>query len=203
MARFIFYREVNKCMESFKNFCESTGKKLIIVDVQPTYAKNINWMKDFNKFVEPYGEILCLYNGPDLGFENKGDIARFYMKYGMKRETVTRMKWFEKNYAFFREFMDRCWLREDIIKIIRYMLRTKTWDIRNLSEEDIRKIGVSDLVHSELEKYGFYIPELAFIIRKWAGADICGGGLEECLEEVMLLGDSLKLNFNVIRQFTF
>jgi hypothetical protein len=188
---------------SFGQFFESASKRLIIVDVQPSYAKVIPWIKEFPQFVDQYSEILTLYNGPDLGMENKSEIAKFYWRNGMKKETIYRMKWFQKNYAFFRDLMDQCWLREYIVKIARYMLRNKINDIRQLSKEDVKKINVPDLLYNELEKYGFYIPDLANYIRKWNGADICGGGFHECLDEVMILADAMRLKFNIIHKFTY
>jgi hypothetical protein len=187
-------------MDSFSQFI---NKKLVIVDVQPSYKNYIWWLKDFANFVNPYQNILVLYNGPDLGFENKLDIAKFYLSNGIKKETIYRMKWFEKNYAFFRDAMDQCWERDGIIKIIKYMLKNNKRDIRQLTEEDVKKINVPELIFDNLEEVGFFIPDLAKHIRKWNGADIVGGGLDECLEEVMLLAEAMNVKFNIIHQFTY
>ena len=181
----------------------TNGKKLIIVDVQPAYASYIPWIRQFGSFVSQYQDILCLYNGPELGFESKSAIANFYLLNGIPRETIAKMKWFEKNYAFFRDLIDTGWDRNDIIKLVRFMLRNKIRDIRQLSREDVLKLGIDDLEFEKLEDYGFYIPDLARLVRKYNGADICGGGYHECLEEVMILGDALNLNFKIQNQFTY
>lgn len=140
-----------------KTFIESNSNKLVIVDVQPAYQNYISFMDRFGEFVNSYSEILVLFNGPDLGMDSKSTIANFYLKNGVKRDVILKMKWHEKNYGFFRDLMDSCYLREDIVKIIRYMLRMKKNDIQDLTEEDIEKINISNLIFGKLKNYGFYI----------------------------------------------
>jgi hypothetical protein len=188
-------------MEGFKQF--ANGKKLIICDVQPAYAKNIHFMNDFAKFLENYQDILVLFNGPDLGFEGKSDIARWYFRFGVPKHKIMSMKWHEKGYAFFRDPMDSCWARESIIRIIRYMLRKRYTDMRQLSKRDVKIIGVPELTFAKLEQHFLGIPQLRGIIPKWNGADICGGAFHECLDEVMILIEALRLNINIIHDFTY
>lgn len=195
----------------FRHWFEATGSKLAICDVQPAYQKNIEMafdMREFAEFVNQYLEIYVMYNGPELGYVHDipANIGRWYYKFGVKKETLQRMKWFEKNYNWFRDLMDAhgaCWHRPYIVKLARYMIINRIWDWRELSEEDIKKLGIPDLTQDELEKWGFNIPDLAFRIRKLNGADICGGGINECLDEVMILAEAMNVQLNVIDAFTF
>jgi hypothetical protein len=191
-------------MKGFKQFSEnSEGKKLIICDVQPAYAKSIYFMKEFAQFVNQYQDILVLFNGPDLGLEGKAEIARWYMQYGITKQKLFSMKWHQKGYGFFRDHMDACWERESIIRIIRYMLRHRINDIRDLTRQAIKTIGVPDLTFRKLEQHHLAIPDLRGILPKWDGADICGGGFNECLDEVMILSEAMRLKLRIVPGFTY
>lgn len=184
-----------------------SGKNLVICDVQPGYANNIYFMDEWAKFLEGYQNILVLFVGPEFGLDNKAKIARWYFDYGVPKEKLYSMKWHEKNYAFFRDMMDSgCWAREEIIRVVKYLLYKKIYDWRQLTEEDIRIInkGMDEkLMMSTLENYFMGIPDLAFKFKKWAGSDICGGGFYECLDEVMILAEAMRLNLNIVQQFTY
>ncbi len=185
----------------FKSF--ANAKKLIICDIQPAYSKFIHFMDEFAEFVNSYGDVLVLFNGPDFGYEGKAAIAKFYWQHGVSREKMYLWKWHEKNYNWIRDPMDACWERGSIIKIIQYMLRKKMFDVRQLTREDVKKIGVSELVFSKIEDNLISIPDLYRILPRYNGADICGGSRHECLDEVMILSEALRLKFNIIRKFTY
>lgn len=190
----------------------SEGSKfnnIIIVDVQKEYKNYINFnIHEMIEFTKNFNNILVLYNGQDLGMSSQQDIIDFYYEETEYDEELidnflNKTIFFEKNYGFFRDFMDQCFPRDDIIKLIKYMLRKKIWDIRELNEKDINLLKIADLETEKLEEYGFNIPDLAFELPKWSNSIVCGGGLEHCLEEVMLLGASLNLNFKIENRFTY
>lgn len=191
----------------FRHFLESTSKNLVIVDIQPQYAQNINFMGEFPNFVSQYQSILNCYVGQAHGLskDTKQTIAKWYYKNGVPKDVIYRMKWFDKGYAFFRDIMDsdKCFMRDDIVKIIRYMIKKKVNDSRQLSKRDVLNLKIPDFIYKELEDMPIYIPELRWYINKWNGADICGGGFNECYEEVLLLADALNLKFNPVQQFIY
>lgn len=184
------------------NFNQFIKNKLVICDIQPSYQHVFTFsMKDFCQFVENYADVVVLYNGPDLGMEDANVIARFYRKNGMKVDTIRRLRWFQKNYAWFRDLMDtQCFYRPQIVRIVRYMIENKKWDWRDLTDDDFKKLKIDKI---NTEKYALNIPDLAFRIRTMNGADICGGGLDECLEEVLILADALSIKFNKINEFCY
>ena len=83
------------------------------------------------------------------------------------------------------------------------MIKTRKFDWRELTDEDFDKLAIPDMTRKLVEDYNFNIPDLAFKIRSVNGADICGGGFDECLAEVTLLADAMNVKLNIINKFTY
>ena len=98
---------------------------------------------------------------------------------------------------------DICFPRQDIIKIVKYMIDNDIVDIRDLSEEDVDSIAVDDLLFDDLEDYGFNIPDLEEVLPRWRGSDIAGGARYECLAEVEILASAQGLSFNQVDRFIY
>lgn len=189
---------------NFFSLLESMNGKLIVVDVQPSYKQYISFsMPRFVQFMSQYNRVLVLFNGPDMGMENQEEILDFYSQNGLEEDDFYKLQFFEKGYAFFRDLLDACWAREDLIKIIRYLISHNLYDIRQLKEDDLERLDISDLTQDILNDHGFYIPELKRILPAWNGSDLCGGGFQECLNEVMLLSEAMNLRMNLVKQFTY
>jgi uncharacterized membrane protein (UPF0127 family) len=185
---------------------------LVVVDIQPEYESNTPF--DIGDMLRTaagsYSRVLFLYNGPDLGMIDESGLKNFYFeKLDYDEEVIdellSKSKFFDKGYGFFRDVMDSdlCFDRSSVIKIVKYMIDNDYRDIRELEEEDIEAIGVSELLFDDLEDYGFYIPDLEDILPRWNGSDIAGGARNECLAEVEILGAAQGLNFNQVRQFIY
>jgi len=191
---------------------QATANKLVIVDIQPEYESNTPFdIGDMLKTAaNNYQQVLFLFNGPEMGMVDESDLKNFYLeKLDYDDETFEELlgksEFFDKGYGFFRDVMDSeiCFPRQDIIKIVKYMIDNNIRDIRDLEQDDIDTIGVNDLLIDDLEDYGFWIPELEAILPKWNGADIAGGAKHECLAEVEILGTAQGLNFNQINKFIY
>ena len=76
---------------------------------------------------------------------------------------------------------DLCFAYDDIVALAKYMISSGIHDIRDLSESDVDKANIEELLFENLEDYGFNIPELNDIIANWNGSSIMGGGKNECL----------------------
>lgn len=151
-----------------------------------------------------YQQVVVLYNGPDFGFETAQDIGRWYHEHGIPYQVLRRWKWYEKNYAWFRDLMDRgCHERQHLVKLARYMIRNHKWDWRQLTQEDFNILKLPGLTIKMVEHYGFHIPDLVFRIRKLNGFDLCGGHVEHCLSEVTLLAEAMNVKLNIIHQWTY
>src|SRR5581483_6939801 len=192
-------------MITFGQFLESNSIKLAICDIQPEHAGNIVFdMRDFCKFAMTYPEVYVLYNGPELGYGNASNIARWYNKFGIPFQVLQTWKWYEKNYAWFRDLMDQgCWHRDHLIRLARFMIMNRKWDWRNLTKQDFRRLKIPDMTIKLVNDYHFAIPDLAFRIRRLDGADICGGGVNECLDEVMILAEAMKVKLNILHDWTY
>ena len=118
---------------------------------------------------------------------------------------LSKSSFFDKGYGFFRDVMDSdlCFDRSSVIKIVKYMIDNDYRDIRELEEEDVEAIGVSELLFDDLEDYGFYIPDLEEVLPRWNGSDIAGGARNECLAEVEILGAAQGLSFNQVGDFIY
>ena len=191
---------------------QASSNSLVVVDIQPEYEGNTPFdIEDMLRSAsEDYSRVLFLYNGPEMGMVDEGELKNFYFeKLDWDEETfeelMSKSKFFDKGYGFFRDVMDSdiCFERNSIIKIVKYMIDNDVRDIRELEEEDIEAIGISELLFDDLEDYGFWIPELEEILPKWNGSDIAGGARNECLAEVEILGDAQGLRFNQVDQFIY
>jgi len=199
---------------------ESVGSNtLVIVDVQPAYERNTPF--DIGEMLEwahtNYSRILVLWNGPDLGFvDQKGLMSFYFEKLGeylgdyeqadeMVYELGQKAEFFDKGYGFFRDLMDddRCYPRQHIVKIVKYMLDNNVNMLYDLTEDQFAQIDVPDLLFDELQNYGFNIPELADELPNWNGADIVGGDEDECMAEVLILGTAQGLSFNKISKYIY
>ena len=156
---------------------------LIIVDVQPAYESNTPF--DIGEMLEYLGD----YDQADE----------------MVYELDQKSEFFDKGYGFFRDLMDddRCYPRQHIVKIVKYMLDNDVNMLYDLTEEQFAQIDVPDLLFDELQDYGFNIPELADELPNWDGADIVGGDEDECMAEVLILGTAQRLSFNKIPKYIY
>ena len=187
--------------------------KLIVVDIQPEYEDNATFdIGDIlRSAVEDYSSVLFLFNGEDtLGMISEGALKDYYFEKldydeEMYDELLSKSEFFDKGYGFFRDVMDSnaCFDRNQIVKIVKYMLDNDIQDIRDLSEEDVEVIGVNELLFDDLEDYGFHIPDLSEVLPNWSGSALVGGARNECMAEVEILGAAQGLTFNHIDEFIY
>ncbi len=186
--------------------------KLVVVDIQPEYEDNATFdIGDMLRSATEYDSVLFLFNGEDtLGMISESALKDYYFEKldydeEMFDELLSRSEFFDKGYGFFRDAMDSdvCFDRNQIVKIVKYMLDNDLQDIRDLSEEDVEAIGVNELLFDDLEDYGFWIPELSEVLPSWNGSALAGGARNECMAEVEILGAAQGLNFHHIDDFIY
>ena len=202
--------EKEKALSLYNVFKRASGGKIVIVDVQPEYKSNINFqISDLLKKSITYSKILVLFNGPDMGFLSEQSLKDYYFEKldydeDIYEEFASKATFFDKSYGFFRDLMDHpCFDEDSVTKIVKYMISNDINDIRELEEDDIKNINVSDLLIENLEDYSFYIPPLAEILPEWNGSDIAGGAHNECLAEVEILSSAMNLQLNRLREFIY
>ena len=187
--------------------------KLVVVDIQPEYEDNATFdIGDMlRSAAEDYSSILFLFNGEDtVGMISEGELKNYYFEkldYDEEvfDELLSKSEFFDKGYGFFRDVMDSsvCFDRNQIVKIVKYMLDNDFHDLRELSEEDVEAIGVNELLFDDLEDYGFHIPDLSEVLPNWSGSALAGGARDECMAEVEILGAAQGLSFNHVDNFIY
>jgi len=193
--------------EKYKN------KRLIVVDIQPTYRIHMNMdMTIFTRWLNrhDYFDTLYLYNGPDMGMEDEYEIKEWLLDYDLDSDIARDMLFFERGYAFFRDLMDDGVDDDNIVKIGKYLIDSRIQDIRELSEEqqeELSKLTGLD-THYLDGSYMFYIPELKDeLVSFLRGSDkkpLCiGGGEYECYKEVILLLQMLDYEWDEESQFIY
>lgn len=178
--------------------------KLIIVDIQPAYEKFLDFnMNKFINWINGYGfdDIYCLYNGAELGYDdNDYIINNWYLEWGL--DGYININFFEKNYGWFRDFLDSFLEEDDIINIGRYMIEHDIYDSRDFKEKDIELLKNKNIntIYLNSDSRTMFIPKLKNYfsnnIYTEDNITICGGGVDECYKEVLLLLDMLKFEYN-------
>lgn len=173
-----------------------TKSRRIICDIQPQYQKCIsfnlpeatNWINEGT----PENTIF-FFVGPELDCDTKEDVMDFFVEYELKDEFLNQSKWIDKNYAFFRDWMDQGISRDKIVWAVKWMIEEGIYDSRDLEME------VEDL-----EEGNIYLPSFDFaVLKEFDGAEIIGGGRNECLEELTILLDAMEIKYTINNQFVY
>jgi len=179
----------------------SLGRLLVVVDVQPTYAGGIHFeVRELVQRAVRYDSVLWLYNGEVNGLSEEELMEWLQDRINDEElydELTCRAEFYDKGYAFLRDWMDYGVSREDIVMTLVAMRAVGVDDARELPE-DIK----ADLP-LDPESWTLYIPELSDELTGWDGSVVCGGGEEECLEEVLLLADALGVQLHPLHEFVY
>lgn len=192
----------------FENFRreEYPNKKLIIVDIQPSYRIHMNMdMTDFTEWLNHHHDfdILYLYNGPDMGYEDEYEIREWLLEYGL--ETDENMIFYEKGYGFFRDFMDSDVEDDVMVEIGKYMLKNNLTDHRQIKEEDRKQFDIDEEYFEDWHSFGFtgLEIELESFLNKGDKPLLIGGGQYECFKEVVLMLEMLGYEWDKESQFIY
>lgn len=186
---------------------------LIIVDVQPAHSSAFKntFIQNFSSYLNEYSfkTITYLYNGSEIGYtDDKFNLIEWLVdELGVNEYVVEKIYFYEKVYGYFRSIMGRNNISDsDIIRVIKYMLKTDTWDSREIEEENWNKYKLSTEIKEIAFDYedNIYLPDptLIDLMKKRNSPILIGGGKDECLKEIELLlvalGKNPKLNYKLI-----
>ena len=181
----------------------------VVVDVQPSYNKFcgriVDGLCDFLNSRK--GPIHIFYNGESMGFDdNEQSITEYYMEHGLNEEATYNMKFIDKGYAFFRNWMDAGMDRSNLIKAIRFMVNNRINDSREVADEQWESVfgndweEVKDTVQGDM----INIPDVVISdLKKLSGCYLMGGAEHECLSEFRLLFEAFNINYKLIKDFTY
>jgi hypothetical protein len=186
----------------------SQSYPMIVVDVQPEYHKWCEYiMPRFVDFMNSHsGRVLAYYNGQGLTNDEMETVKHYYREMGMNEERVESIEYIEKDYGWFRAWMDNGVSEGDIIKILREMMRQKINDSRDLepSAEEVFEELVGEMDGFNVEDDPIYFPYIEIgHLREFNGALLCGGGEHECLKEIQLLMSAYNIKYKLFKKLIY
>jgi len=199
------------------------NKNLVVVDIQPEYEKSFTFKtSDFVDYLinSDYDEIYYLYNGKDtLDMIGEDELKDWLIQNSIYSdeiyEKLNKINFYDKGYAFFRYCIDEGISDDDIIALIKFMIEKNINDSRELNKEfwdefiyrykdylDLNPQDVRNLL--EFSEDAVNIPDLMDYLKKIKGEiTLVGGGLEECLKEVIIALKVLNKEYKLDSKWTY
>lgn len=188
---------------------ESDNRDMVVVDIQPFYHKYHQYItpKLIEHINNSTGDILWFHNGCNVGIEDTVREQKEYLfEHGMDEDRLDDIEFEEKDYAFFRGWMDTGIDEEDILKVGEYMLKRNKNDSRDLDEDDYESLKYDE---DEIEEFmnhsdPLIIPDINLNrLKRYNNAYLVGGGENECLEEIRLLMEMLGMRYKLLSRFIY
>lgn len=196
---------------------------LVVVDVQPFYEHGFEHLTpDYIEKLENTNKpIIYFFVGSELSNEGKDDVIMFLLKNGLSESKCDSIKFIEKDYGFYRPFMDSNVSSECIMHIVKEMKKDNFNDLRNIKDEGYetieewkpsltKNVSKNDLLKAEVLFQGgdtIYLPHFSDKLFKsfdnTSKLEIIGGGRWECLEEIAIHLRSLNLNIEINESLSF
>lgn len=198
-------------LEYYTTIFEKRGfnKSVIVIDIQPayiTYCKHI--MPKFISFLNEHrGKIIYFYNGAEVGTNDDDDsMVEFLLDWGLDDEKLEQIEFREKEYAFFRNWMDMGMERRHLIKAIRYMYINKYNDSRDVDLEEWENLFGEDwsdvkryITHDSIFFRAFNIAEF----KQNSPFYLCGGSKDQCLSEMRFLFEAFNIPYKIIKSLVY
>lgn len=186
---------------------ERVGSNVLVIDVQPAYGHHCNKIasKVCNLLNHQQGKIVIMYNNEELSGDTLEDIYQYYIDYGLDPELIEdgKIKFIEKEYAFFRGWMDNGIDDSIIIKVVRAMVTKRINDSRDLDLSEI-------LPENEFEQVddlgdAIYMPYWADLnfLRGLSPFLMMGGGRKECLREIELICNAFNIRYKRVNSLVY
>lgn len=199
-------------MLSFKKYLlEKYTRNVIVVDIQPMYeeyhSKKFKTWK-FCEFLNKSRNILYFYNGQNtVGEDTEEDLKYWLIENELNEDKLDDIKFYDKGYGFFRNYMDIGISEHIIIKMIRILFQKKVLDSRDIEIDEWEELLGDDFeeVSTFLDiEEAFYIPDINIgKLKEFDGSYIVGGGKNECLKEVQLLMSAFNIKAKMVSDFVY
>lgn len=191
------------------------GKTIINVDIQPEYENYITFdLTEWANFINQnssHNDIVFLYNGADtLGMIDEQSLKEWLFDLGIDEDIVYNSTFYDKGYAFFRYCMDNSIDEDNIVDLVKYMIKHNINDSRDIDEEMWDKYiaetnhdqqDVRDLLENADDMIN--IPDLMDFLENYSNIILTGGGINECLKEVEIALLSLDKKYNTLSNFVY
>lgn len=186
---------------------ESTNTNLLVVDVQPAYDAYAGGVVEgvAQLMNRSRGGLFVLYNAESQTADTYADVVNYLYEGGLSEQAASRIKYFSKEYGFFRPWMDLNVPDRIIIKTIRAMVQNRVNDSRMLDINSVLTPEEQQQFHNA-HKYlswddeGIYFPDFMpiSILKQISPFYLVGGGRNECLREIELLCNAFNIRYTRI-----
>lgn len=208
-------KNINKKQLRLINENEFSNKTIINVDIQPEYQNWISFnLNNWVNFINQNGEqnnIVFLYNGADtMGMIEEYEFQNWLIELGIDENIIENATFYDKGYAFFRYCMDNSIDEDNIVDLVKYMVKHSITDSREIDNEmwnnfmsetnhtlqDVRELleNADDMIN---------IPDLMDFLSNYSNIVLTGGGINECLKEVEIALLALDKPYNILSQYTY
>ena len=181
-------------MRASEIITESMSTNILVVDIQPAYDPFCNKIagKVANLLNKHQGNITVLYNAEGFTNDSEYDVFSYFQEYGVDDDKLEEFNMVEKEYGFFREWMDYGVPDHIIIKTIRAMVNHRVNDSRDLDLEQILGDDAESLPEDSI-----YMPDFISLgtLKKMSPFYMCGGGRSECLREIELICNAFNIRY--------
>lgn len=194
---------------SFDKIFEANSiQPLIVVDVQPEYAKSYAFAPRLMEFINGrFGRrTLMLVNAENTGVssDSKQSIIEYWLDEGLEQRCLRYMNIQDKGYGYLRAWMDYKVPEELIIKVIRYMARNKLNDSRDIPERTMARLFQNHIPSHYIFDDPITINWMNFrSIGHYNNCLLCGGAKNECLREVTIMFDAYNIKYTLLERFIY
>lgn len=172
---------------------------LVVVDVQPAYQDSCEdiiyeVIEKINKSEKP---IIFFFVGKELNCDSKSDLIGYLLEHGIEEGKINKIRFIEKDYGFFRSWMDVGISHDTILKTIRYMNQKQINNTSKFTEEDWKNTVGYQYGKDVYTEESFYLPNFnqkIFQEKINDNFELIGGGRYECLLEIEFFLKGLNKN---------
>lgn len=133
---------------------------LVVVDVQPAYQEACediiyDIIEKMNNTEQP---IIFFYIGRELDGDTKSDVIGYLLENGLDENRIDGIRFIEKEYGFFRSWMDTGVNHHKIVDTIAYMNQNNINDIKKFTDLDWKNTVGDRYSHRAYSDEDFYLP---------------------------------------------
>lgn len=165
---------------------------IVVIDVQPGYN---DWcgplagqlMKALSALEGP---VVAAFVGEGYPHDTCADVRAYWRKHGATQDLLSRTRFIEKTYGFFRGWMDMGVGDEHIVEVAKYLREQRLWSTQELDDALLGAV----LPHLDEHEMGRMLNSPISLPGELEGVRLldgskwttCGGGRDECLKEFEL-----------------
>ena len=158
---------------------------LLVVDVQPAYSADCKFIaervaKRINNTRKP---VTIVWVGSGLTDDSEESVREYLHYHGARPGRLEQAHFVEKDFGFYRPWMDYGVAEDDIIKVGRHMLQNGLSSSELVDLEELFQGEVPDVPRHDCMSLPYFDSRRMMCL---SGFETCGGGSEACLAEMEL-----------------